>query len=147
MESDNRLNNTKTFNLNPFNINSQQNDNNNAQFTNAITNALNNPIVIQNLTDSILLNINKRGINLKNNNNTSTTDNNITKNINKKRFSLGDSDDEILKSDLEYTKVNINGEEKTIKKNLNAIEDKKKKKLNQKLKKYLMMKKKIYMYF
>ena len=97
MDSDNRLNNTQTFNLNPFNINNQQNDNKNAQFSNAIANALNNPILIQNLTDSILLNINNRGINLKNNNNTSTTDNNITKNINKKRSSLGDSDDEILK--------------------------------------------------
>ena len=98
MDSNNRLNNTQTFNLNPFNINSQQNDNKNAQFSNAIANTLNNPILIQNLTDSILLNINNRGINLKNNNNnTSTTDNNITKNINKKRSSLGDSDDEILK--------------------------------------------------
>ena len=85
MDSDNRSNNTQTFNLNPFNINSQQNDNKNAQFSNAIANALNNPILIQNLTDSILLNINNRGINLKNNNNTSTTDNNITKNINKKK--------------------------------------------------------------
>ena len=91
MDLDNRLNNTQTFNLNPFNINSQQNDNKNAQFSNAIANALNNPILIQNLTDSILLNINNRWINLKNNNNTSITNNNITKNINKKRSSLGDS--------------------------------------------------------
>ena len=46
MDSDNRLNSTQTFNLNPFNINSQQNDNKNAQFSNAIANALNNPILI-----------------------------------------------------------------------------------------------------
>ena len=80
MTSDNRLNNSLTFNPNPFNNIKLNNDNsNNPQFTNALANVLNNPFLIKNLTDSILLNINNRGINLNNNTNICSTNNSIKK--------------------------------------------------------------------
>ena len=92
MEPESRLNNSISYNtnlnksLNNLNINNN-NYNNNYLIENLIANVFKNPLLLQNLTDSILINMNNRGVKLNKSNNLNNEEmqqNNI-KNKNLKR--------------------------------------------------------------
>lgn len=122
MNSNNGLNNIQALNQNSFNNINLNNDINDEQMTSVFANVLNNPFLVKNLTGSILLNINNRGIKFNNNTNLDST-NNAIKQI-KIIKEILDSDEEPIEINLESSKENVKRDKKTIKTNINKIKGK-----------------------